>query len=295
MKTQWKLAVVLGSLLTTVSVLAQVKCPNGARIEANVTDQTGAVIAGAQVSTQKGERAENAPSGRYLLPCVLLGAVALTVEAQGFQSKTLQVTTHGGQVSQVHVQLVLAAVQTDIQVSDSSGGVDSDRGGGTTVLNTEDVQRLPDDPGDLLQQLQMLAASAGGNPEATTIVVDGFQNASALPPKSSIASIRINPDVFSPEYQKPQWNGGRIEITTKTGADSFHGALFFTDSDGSFNATDPFSVTPTPAGKRRYGFELNGPAIRKKADMSLNLENEISMNLMSSTRYLWIRMETRHR
>ena len=55
------------------------------------------------------------------------------------------------------------------------------------------------------------------------------------------------------------------------GADLLHGALFFTDNDGSFNATDPFSLTATPAGKRRYGFELSGP-IRKQTDYALALE-----------------------
>lgn len=134
------------------------------------------------------------------------------------------------------------------------------------------MQRLPDDPDDLLRELQALAASAGGNPQSTLIVVDGFQNGSVMPPKSSIASIRVNPDIYSPEYKSPLWGGGRIEITTKAGADAFHGALFFADSNGIFNATDPFSVAATPASKQRYGFELSGPIVRKRADFALALE-----------------------
>jgi len=39
-----------------------------------------------------------------------------------------------------------------------------------------------------------------------------------------------------------------------------------------FDATDPFSVTATPAGKQRYGFELSGPIIRQKSDFTLALE-----------------------
>lgn len=37
-------------------------------------------------------------------------------------------------------------------------------------------------------------------------------------------------------------------------------------------ATDPFSLTATPAGKRRYGFELSGVLLPEKADYSLALE-----------------------
>ena len=140
------------------------------------------------------------------------------------------------------------------------------------TLNTHDVQQLADDPDDFLRELQMLASVAGGDPGSATIRVDGFQNGSALPPKSSIASIQVSPDFFSAEYQWPPFNGGQIDITTKPGADRFHGALFFTDSDGSFNATDPFSITATPASKRRYGFELSGPIVRKKSGFSLALE-----------------------
>jgi hypothetical protein len=145
-------------------------------------------------------------------------------------------------------------------------------GAGTTVLNAKQVQQLADDPDDFLRELQVLAATSGGDPSATVIVVDGFQNASALPPKSSIVSIRVNPDFFAPEYQTPNWHGGRVEITTKPGADKFHGALFYTNSNGTFNATNPFSTTPTPAGKERYGFELNGPVLPKKIDFTLSLE-----------------------
>ncbi len=169
------------------------------------------------------------------------------------------------------VQLAIASVQTDVDVNGDTG-IDSGRGAGTTLLNTQQVQQLADDPDDLLIQLQALAGSAGGPAESALVVVDGFQNASVLPPKSAIASIRINPELFSAEYESPPWTGGRIEITTKPGARSYHGALFYTDSDGSFNATNPFSITATPAGRRRYGFELSGPITAKKTDFALALE-----------------------
>jgi len=93
-----------------------------------------------------------------------------------------------------------------------------------------------------------------------------------MPPKDSIAFIRINPDLFSAGYSWPPFGGESIEITTKPGASSLHGALFFTGSAGALNATDPFSLVASPAGKRRYEFELNGPMILKKADFSLSLE-----------------------
>jgi hypothetical protein len=272
MAMRWKVAVFLAGLLSSLVGLAQSRCAQDVCLEGIVEDSTGAIIPGAQIQTSDGKEAIVDGAGRYVVPCVSVGHVSVVVKAQGFNVKTMMVATRAGQVAHANVQLAVATVETDVQVSGNASGVNSDRDTGTIVLGTQDVQQLSDDPDDFLQQLQMLAASGGGAPGSATIVVDGFQNGSAMPPKNSIASIRINPDLFSAEYETPPWSGGRVEIFTKPGADTFHGALFFTDSDGSFNATDPFSATATPAGRRRYGFELSGPGMSKKSDFSVALE-----------------------
>lgn len=272
MNTRWLWITVLAVVPIAPLAAAQQTCSNGVRVEGNVTDPTGAVIPGALVQASGGEKATTDDSGHYLLPCVSPASAAITVRAEGFSPSAAHAGRQTGGVAHLNLQLAIAHVETDITVGSDATGLYSDHGPGTTILNADDLRRLPDDPDDLLRELQVLAASSGGDPNSAMIVVDGFQNASAMPPKSSIASIRVNPDIFAPEYQNPAWNGGRIEITTKTGADRFHGALFFTDSNSNFNATDPFSVTATPAGKRRYGFELSGPVVPKKLDFSLALE-----------------------
>jgi len=251
---------------------AQQSCANGIRIEGTITDPTGAVISGAQVQTASGEKTTSDATGRYALPCVAGTSAVITVQAEGFASGSLRARGHIGISVRGNVQLAIASVQDNVQVNgdigDENGG-----GAGTIVLNAQQVQQLPDDPDDLLRQLQILASSSGGDPSALTILVDGFQTPTVLPPKSSIASIRINPDFFAPQYQLPNWHGGAVEITTKPGADKFHGALFFTDSNSTFNATDHFSTAATPAGRQRYGFELTGPILPKKFDFALALEH----------------------
>jgi hypothetical protein len=235
-------------------------------------DSTGALIPGAQVQAGH-ERATTDAAGQFLLPCVPANSGTVAVEASGFSSATVQVAKKPGTTAHLDVHMEVAKVETVVQVGSEAVGLDADSGAGTINLNSEQVQQqLADDPDDLIQQLQILGSNGGGAPESTTFVVDGFQNASAMPPKNFIASIRVNPDPYSPEYEGPTYQGGRVEITTKPGADKFHGALFFTDSDGIFNARDPFSVTATPASKQRYGFELSGPVILKKSDFSLALE-----------------------
>ena len=268
----WKLALVAMSLLPSAA-LAQQPCPTGIHIEGRVTDPTGAVIPGAEVRAANSETATTDPAGHFVLPCLPVGADNLTVQAQGFTSTTATGGKQVGESVNLKLQLAMAQVEQNIQVTaDDPNSMDPDHGANTTVLNSQAVARLPDDPDDLLRQLQVLAAGDGGDPSTAMITVDGFQNASALPPKSSIASIRVNPDLFSSQYYFPPFDGGLIEIFTKPGADSFHGALFYTDSAGAFNATDPFSVSATPASKQRYGFELSGPIVPKKAGFALALE-----------------------
>ncbi len=268
----WRLLVALTGVLNPLLLSAQTPCATGFRVEGAVTDPTGAVIPGAQVQGSNGDRSVSDAAGRYLLPCVRTRSVAITVEAEGFDGKTVSVVAQPGRLTTANVQLEIATVQASVQVSADTAATDTDQAGGSVTLNTSEVQQLADDPDDFLRQLQVLASGAGGDPTSALIRVDGFQNGSALPPKGAIASIRVASDLFSSEYSSPPWGGGQIDIFTKPGADTFHGSLFFTDSDGSFNATDPFSLTATPASKRRYGFELSGPIVPKRSGFSLALE-----------------------
>ena len=269
----WKRIAVLAWLLVPTALMAQQRCANGMRIEGAVTDPSGAVIPGARVQAQDGEKTTADALGQFVLECVTGGEVTLDAQADGFTAATATAKAQAGGIAHVSLKMNIAEVQTEVRVAaDAATLLDTDHGAGTTALTTEDIQQLPDDPDDLLQQLQLLASTGGGASGAATVVVNGFQNGSAMPPKSSIASIRVNPDPIAPEYERDNSGGGRIEITTKPGTDRLHGALFLTDSDGIFNATDPFSVTATPAGKRRYGFELGGPLVAKKSSFALALE-----------------------
>ena len=260
--------------------LAQQACPSGGRIEGTIADPTGAVIPGAQIRTNGANSVVSDSLGRYTISCAPIGSISVHAEMHDFEAKDLNVRVRANTTTRLDIQLAVSSVQQQVQVSADTNS-DPGRGVGVTALGAHEIEQLADDPDDLARQLQALAASGGGMPGAAIITVDGFQNASALPPKSSIASITINPDMFSPQYEAAPYLGGRVEVLTKPGAGPFHGALFFTDSDGSFNATDPFSVAGTPASKQRYGFQLSGPVISKRSGFSLALEkrdiNEFSI------------------
>jgi hypothetical protein len=236
-----------------------------------VLDPSGAAVEGADVVLQAAspEQTTTDRHGSFVFHCAGDSPYHITVHANGFAESQV----NGRVPANITVSLRIAEVHTVVEVGENSGvSVDADHGAGTHTLTAEDLKGVADDPDDFKRQLQVLAASSGGAPGQAIITVDGFQNSSTLPPKSSIASIRVNPDMFSAEYDRPPYQGGRVEIFTKPGRDSLHGALFFTDSNSVFNATDPFALSATPAGKRRYGFEFGGPIRKQQSDFFLALE-----------------------
>ena len=273
MSRHWiRRVIFVGLAVPWAAAATEPTCTDGVRVEGTITDPSGAVIPGAQVQAASGERTDADASGHYILPCVAGIPARITAQFPGFTSTTSVQDGPRGSTVRLDLRLPIETVQTNVQVNANAPGVDTESASAASDLNSADLARLPDDPDDLLRELQVLASAAGGDPSATTVVVDGFQNGSAMPPKSAIASIRVNPDLFSAEYENPLWHGGRIEVTTKPGAESLHGALFFSGSAGEFNATDPFAFTVTPASKKRYGFELSGPIIQQKSGFSLAFE-----------------------
>jgi hypothetical protein len=185
---------ILAGFLSGLSASAQTACTSGIRVEGTITDPTGAVIPGARVQAASGESIVADASGHYVLPCVSSIPARITAQFPGFTSETSVAVGLRGATVRLDLKLPIEMVRTSVHVNADAPGIDTESA--ASDLTAADLARLPDDPDDLLRELQTLAAAAGGDPSATTVVVDGFQNGSAMPPKSAIASVRVNPDLF---------------------------------------------------------------------------------------------------
>ncbi|HEY1807740.1 MAG TPA: TonB-dependent receptor [Acidobacteriaceae bacterium] len=273
MRRWWRMAAVVVVSVALHARPGHAQSCTGGTAEGTVVDPTGAAVPGATVQAASGQKAVSSGTGTFALHCLAAGEERLTATAAGFAPQFRRVQVGPDATAHVEFRLALATVKTNVEVGgDEAMSLDPDQGIGTHTLSRKDIQELSDDPDDFRRELQVLAAANGGAPGAARMTVDGFQNSSALPPKGSIARIVTAPDMFSAEYDTPPYQGGRVEIYTKPGADKIHGALFLTDSDSSFNANDPFSTVATPASKRRYGFELGGPIEKAKSDYFMALE-----------------------
>ncbi|MBN9617460.1 MAG: hypothetical protein BGO25_03675 [Acidobacteriales bacterium 59-55] len=250
------------------------QCPRSGALQGIVKDPSGALISDAVIAIESAQTQRHASTdehGNWKLECVPYGTYSLQITAPGFRPFDQRLMIQHPETTMLTSSLVIAEVEQNLNVSASEG---DGTPGESPVLDAKALEGFADDPDDLARQLQTLAASAGGAPGTATIVVDGFQGASKLPPKSAIREVRINPDMYSAEYGNPPYAGGRIEVYTKSGQDKYHGALFGALSSHIWNANDPLSVNRTPADKMRAGFELSGPLLSNKhADFALDLEH----------------------
>ena len=270
MKAQFVAAAAFAALALPYAS-AQTAC-QGSALTGTVRDSTQALIPGATLTIDGRTKVTSGPDGKYRFACVADGPHTLTIVEDGFAAKELAVKTP--RTLAQDVVLSLNTVQTEIDVSgDETPATSANSSGPTQTISGSRLQALADDPDDLLRELQQLSAAAGGSSANTTIKVDGFQDSSALPPKSSIAYIKVNPDQFSAEYREPPFEGGSVEVYTKPGAKAYHGALFLTNGSSFENARDPFATSKAALGKQRYGFELTGPVRKSGSDFALTLEH----------------------
>lgn len=241
-------------------------CTTRATVE--ILDADGAAIANAPITLDGRPAGTTDAHGRFTTCLATAGTHKLHVEAEGFTATDAKLDN----ARPLTLRLKPSVVETVIEAAEESP-VSNDSVAGTKELHADEIKQLADDPDEFSRQLQVLAAAAGGAPGQAIVAVDGFQNGGRIPPKSAIAFIRVNPDLFSSEYERPPYQGGRVEIYTKPGQGKLHGALFTTQSGKFLNAADPFAPSKAAIGKQRYGFELGGPIKLNRADFFLALEH----------------------
>jgi hypothetical protein len=247
-------------------------------LQGEVKDQNGAVIPGAKVNLadKQGFKRETTSNeqGRFRLSRLPASSFTLSIIATGFS--TYEAAYEIGENSpQERLSITLypdTIKETVIVANDGGGNLDAGRAAGTQTLNERELEALPDDPDQFNEQLQTLATSSGSAPGGATVTVDGFLTGGKLPPKSAIREVRVNPDLFSAEYDTPPYRGGRIEIFTKPGAEAFRGSAFFQYNSSALNARNAFAQARTESQTHRYGVQVGAPLVRRRSGFFLDLE-----------------------
>ena len=267
---------VLGMLAATVWTAAQTQA-RLTEIQGEIKDQRGDVIVGVKVSLTEANHAARETSsdgqGRFRFSGLTAGHYKLKVTATGFDVREEALMLNSAMMTPLVITLY-PSIKDSINIADDPRAVslDPERAAGTQIINEAQLKLLPDDPDQLMELLQLLATSSGSAPGEATVTVDGFNHEGRLPPKSAIREVRINSNIFSAEYDKPPYRGGRIDIYTRPGASTFHGTGFFNFNNSALNAREVFAPTRAPVTTKRYGFQFGGPIVAKRAGFLFDFE-----------------------
>ena len=260
-----------------------------ADLRGRVLDPTGAVVANAHVeltnsSTNVHQTTDSSSTGDYLFTHLSPGAYSVRVAASGF--KTLDhsgitvvvgqtvnadlMLSPGGDRQTVEVNSDVPVMQvgtSDIQTNISAPTI------AAMPLNTRNfIQLTTLAPGVELPPGTLLPRINGGRPRTNEYIYDGI---SALQPEpGQVAFFPILDDIqeFTVEANNVpaefgRFNGGVVNVATRSGSNAVHGSLFEYFRNENLNARNYFaSATARKPEYRRnlYGATLGSPIIHDK-------------------------------
>lgn len=279
--------VVLFSFLFGSSLLAQ---SGSGDLAGTITDRSGAIIKQAKVVVASESaigvnlRTETTDSGDYAIVSLRPGIYTVRASAPGFTTvERSGVTIRTGQRTRVDIALRAGGSDQVVNVSADASLLTTESGALTTVLDRKSIAALPLNgrnmislttlaPGVSLPPGTLLPRINGGRPRTNEYLYDGV---SALQPEpgqvvffpilDDIDEFAIMSNGVSAEFGR--FNGGIVNVTTKSGTSAFHGEIYNFLRNESLNARNYF--TPPRSAKplfrrNQYGAALGGPVLPRR-------------------------------
>lgn len=271
------------------------------RLTGVVTDDSGAVIVGAAVtvrneSTGVVTTVATSGAGTYVFPFLAPGPYELACEFQGFKKfvrKGLVLDT--GFARTLDVQLEVGAVTDSVMVTAESPLLESESSTVGQLIERSNVVNIPVESrrgASLIRLMGMVAfreeyateqiprfAMAGGRSGNQTWNLDGgtVQNMTLgvpilglNPPAESLQEFKAEATNYSAEFGRT--SGGMILMTTRSGTNQFHGALYEFLRHDKLDTRTFFALTKAPLRYNIYGASIGGPVRREKTFFFFNYE-----------------------
>jgi len=308
-KQHFRLAAVFALLVTIAlgmpsAALAQ-SAGTGA-INGTVTDQSGAVIPGAEVTiknTRTGETrvVSTTETGRYSAPFLAPGTYEVTAKQAGFTNVVVtNIIVEVGSTVVRDISMPVKAAEESITVTSETALVETEKFDVSTSINADQVENLPLNGRrwDNLALLTPGASEDGGfggisfrgiNSLYNNNMVDGADNNQAFFSEArgrtrigygysinSIKEFQVQTAAYSAEYGRAA--GGVVNAVTKSGSSEFHGDFFYFIRDKAFLARDPLANgrgQPKPDERRQqFGGSFSGPLLPDKLFFFLNYDQQ---------------------
>jgi hypothetical protein len=286
----------IAAIFTVVGLLAAMPARAGAQAVASitgvVTDQTGAVIPGVDVTLKNPEtgviyKTTTNDSGSYTLNEVKPGpGYQIQFGREGFKAVLVSGIYMNVDNTRVqNAQLNLGTTIETVEVSAANQNVTLDTTDATVgnnfqvqVLNDMPVQDRSNPSALFVQQpgVTLDGAVTGARVDQNRVTVDGldvndmatgvFGYIVGRAPVDSVQEFRGVSAGFLPDAAGG--GGGQYELVTKSGTNSFHGSLVEYHRDRTLEANDWFNnnsgVPRPPLIRNQFGGSVGGPILKNK-------------------------------
>jgi hypothetical protein len=290
------------ALISAVASFAQT-----GSIAGTVSDSTGAVVQGAEITvrnaaTNETHKAASGASGSYSISDLAVGPYEITARKDGFklfrlpkieltvaQTLTVDPKLSAGATSEEVTVRADQVQEVDLETSQISNLVDQREMAALPLITRNPYQLVLLSPGTSQTDSSNQGISVNGARDRNNnFLLDGVDNNDTSVPGQMAGVLNANPesteefrvitDNFNAEYGRN--TGAIIDVVTKSGSNSLHGNVYYFGRWNGFGgARDYFNPgvgadagPMNPYIRHQFGFSIGGPIIKNKTFFFFNDE-----------------------
>jgi outer membrane receptor protein involved in Fe transport len=276
-----------------------------AAITGTVTDQSGGVVDGVQVTatqtaTNEKRSATTDKSGNYVITLLPIGGYDVTAAISGFKTEQRTVELHVSDRSTVNFSLTIGQASEKVVVTSGAPLVQTESSSTGEVVDNNRIEQVPLN-GRQFQNLAELVPGVndpafgsslgfrgGINIDGTREEENGFLLDGVDIVENVVKSVALRPSVdFVDEFKVDTgsysaefgiFGGGQVRATTKSGTNSLHGTAFEFLRNSAFDARNFFDPAgPIPGFRRNdFGGTIGGPIKKNRTFIFGGYEGFIS-------------------
>jgi len=287
------------------AVLAQ-ESVNYASISGRITDPSGAVVEGAQVTARQTDtnltsNTDTDREGRFLFPYLSVGQYEIKVHHEGFGDVARSLTLTVGSAFELPVSLAVASTAANVTVTGDTVVLEAARSQIASTISQNEIKDLPLNGRNYFDIALLVPGVSPTNTAANQLFAEtsavpgqgisigsqrNFSNSfiidgiSANDDAAGVAGTFIGLDTVD-EFQVVTSGGqaelgralgGYVNVVTKSGGNTLHGDVYGYFRDSVFNAANALSNTVLPLTQAQYGASVSGPIKRDKTFYFANFE-----------------------
>jgi hypothetical protein len=273
-----------------------------ATVKGQVVDSSKGAVPGATVSVQNADTNEIATAvtnaeGTYTIPFLRPGPYTLTVELSGFQKyirKDMRLQV--GETATINVQLAVGQLSEAVTVSAESPLLETSKADRGTVIDSARIAELPLQSRSPMALVPLIAgvnynaqavylrpfdngaladwSMNGGSNRNNEFLLDGApnnanqggNNIAYVPPAASVQEMKVSTNSYDAQYGRTA--GGVVNMSLKSGTNSFHGEVYDYMRRKAL-AANSFILNSQNKPKTeqyidQYGFSADGPIFKNK-------------------------------